>query len=70
MSDNFLSFVGRVGKSGTDISPEKSPLAETKSSQGTDFKQIFTKESVPAGVAEEAETKRAQIIQYISTNYN
>jgi len=55
MSDNFLSFVGKVGKSGTDISSEKSPLAETKPSQGTDFKQIFAKESVPAGIAGEAE---------------
>ena len=62
MSDNFLSFVGRVGKSGTDISPEKSPLAETKSSQGTDFKQIFAKESVPAGVAEEAENTQQPTI--------
>ena len=55
MSDNFLSFVGKVGKSGTDISSEKSPLAETKPSQDTDFKQIFAKESVPAGIAGEAE---------------
>ena len=67
MSDNFLSFVGKVGQSSPDNSAEKSPLAATKSTQTTDFKRIFAKESVSpneGGVAKDAaleETKVAQM---------
>ena len=67
MSDNFLSFVGKVGQSSPDNSAEKSPLAATKPTQTTDFKRIFAKESVSpneGGVAKDAaleETKVAQM---------
>jgi len=67
MSDNFLSFVGKVGQSSPDNSAEKTPLAATKSAQTTDFKRIFAKESVSpneGGVAKgptQEETKVAQM---------
>lgn len=67
MSDNFLSFVGKVGQSSPDNSAEKSPLAATKSTQTTDFNRIFAKESASpneGGVAKDAaleETKVAQM---------
>jgi flagellar hook-length control protein FliK len=46
MSDNFLSFIGKAGQSSIDKGAEKSPLAATNSVQGSEFKQIFSKETV------------------------
>ncbi len=46
MSDNFLSFIGKVGQSSIDKGFEKSPLAATNSAQVSEFKQIFSKETV------------------------
>ena len=46
MSDNFLSFIGKAGQSSIDKGAEKSPLAATNSAQGSEFKQIFSKETV------------------------
>ena len=66
MSDNFLSFVGKVGQSSPDNSAEKSPLAATKSTQATDFKTIFSKESVSpseAGVAKDPAQGETEVVQ-------
>ena len=46
MSDNFLSFVGKVGQSSIDKGAEKSPLPAIDSDQITEFKRIFSTESV------------------------
>ena len=66
MSDNFLSFVGKVGQSSPDNSAEKSPLAATKSTQATDFKRIFAKESVSpneGGVAKDPAQRETKVAQ-------
>jgi flagellar hook-length control protein FliK len=45
MSDNFLSFLGKVGQSGTDNSSEKPAMAIEKSTKNVDFKEIFHQET-------------------------
>ena len=66
MSDNFLSFVGKVGQSSPDNSAEKSPLAANKSTQTNDFKRIFAKESVSpneGGVAKDPAQRETKVAQ-------
>jgi flagellar hook-length control protein FliK len=68
MSDNFLSFVGKVGQPSADNVAEKPTLATTKAAQTTDFKKIFAKEAVSPESAGEVQDSGLDEVKVAQTN--